>query len=122
MNTIMPDFDVNRDAGHNQDTGANPDAGTNQDTGHNPDAGPTPDTGANLDAGIGMDSDQAFNLDFDTKLNMAHAMVKVLNNADLVDCFTSVSARSMRNEADKAAYMAMREELLRRMQNKEELK
>lgn len=64
-----------------------------------------------------MDSDQAFNIDFETRLNMAHAMVKVLNNADLVDCFTSVSSRSMRNEADKAAYMAMREELLRRMQH-----
>ena len=75
------------------------------------------DTGANLDAGIGMDSEQYPNIDFDTRLNMAHAMVKVLNNADLVDCFTSVSARSMRNEADKAAYMAMREELLRRMQH-----
>jgi hypothetical protein len=44
-------------------------------------------------------------------------MVKVLNDMDLVDCFTSVSARSMRNEADKAAYMAMREELLQRMQH-----
>jgi len=75
------------------------------------------DTGANLDAGIGMDSEQYPNIDFDTRLNMARAMVKVLNNADLVDCFTSVSARSMRNEADKAAYMAMREELLRRMQH-----
>jgi hypothetical protein len=64
-----------------------------------------------------MDSEQYPNIDFDTRLNMARAMVKVLNNADLVDCFTSVSARSMRNEADKAAYMAMREELLRRMQH-----
>ena len=80
MNTIMPDFDVKKDA------------------------------------------EREININFDTKLNMARAMVKVLNNADLVDCFTSVSARSMRNEADKAAYMAMREELLRRMQNKEELK
>ena len=78
MNTIMPDFDVKKDA------------------------------------------EREININFDTKLNMARAMVKVLNNADLVDCFTSVSARSMRNEADKAAYMAMREELLRRMQNKEE--
>lgn len=75
MNTIMPDFDVKKDA------------------------------------------EYGFNLDFDTRLNMARAMVKVLNHADLVDCFTSVSARSMRNEADKAAYMAMREELLRRMQH-----
>ena len=80
MNTIMPDFDVKKDA------------------------------------------EREININFDTKLNMARAMVKVLNNADLVDCFTSVSARSMWNEADKAAYMAMREELLRRMQNKEELK
>ena len=63
------------------------------------------------------DAEHDFNIDFDTRLNMARAMVEVLNNADLVDCFTSVSARSMRNEADKAAYMAMREELLRRMQN-----
>ena len=78
MNTIMPDFDVKKDA------------------------------------------EREININFDTKLNMARAMVKVLNNADLVDCFTSVSARSMRNEADKAAYMAMREELLRRMQNEEE--
>jgi hypothetical protein len=67
-----------------------------------------------------MDSDQAFSIDFDTRLNMARAMVKVLNDMDLVDCFTSVSARSMRNEADKAAYMAMREELLRRMQHDDE--
>lgn len=93
VNTIKPDLDDKKDTETNQDTEAN------------------------LDAGIGMDSDQAFNIDFDTRLNMARAMVKVLNNADLVDCFTSVSARSMRNEADKAAYMAMREELLRRMQN-----
>ena len=78
MNTIMPDFDVKKDA------------------------------------------EREININFDTKLNMARAMVKVLNNADLVDCFTSVSTRSMRNEADKAAYMAMREELLRRMQNEEE--
>ena len=69
------------------------------------------------DAENSMDAEHDFNIDFDTRLNMARAMVKVLNNADLVDCFTSVSARSMRNEADKAAYMAMREELLRRMQN-----
>ena len=93
MNTIKSDFDIRNDTEANEDTEAN------------------------LDAGIGMDSDQAFNIDFETRLNMAHAMVKVLNNADLVDCFTSVSARSMRNEADKAAYMAMREELLRRMQH-----
>ena len=63
------------------------------------------------------DAEHDFNLDFDIRLNMARAMVKVLNDMDLVDCFTSVSSRSMRNEADKAAYMAMREELLRRMQN-----
>lgn len=63
------------------------------------------------------DAEHDFNLDFDIRLNMARAMVKVLNDMDLVDCFTSVSARSMRNEADKAAYMAMREELLRRMQH-----
>ena len=69
------------------------------------------------DAENSMDAEHDFNIDFDTRLNMARAMVKVLNNADLVDCFTSVSARSMRNEADKAAYMAMREELLRRMQH-----
>ena len=62
------------------------------------------------------DAEHDLNIDFETRLNMARAMVKVLNNADLVDCFTSVSARSMRNEADKAAYMAMREELLRRME------
>ena len=93
VNTIKPDVDVKNDTEANQDPGAN------------------------LDAGIGMDSDQAFNIGFDTRLNMARAMVKVLNDMDLVDCFTSVSARSMRNEADKAAYMAMREELLRRMQH-----
>ena len=69
------------------------------------------------DAENSMDAEHDFNIDFDTRLNMARAMVKVLNNADLVDCFTSVSSRSMRNEADKAAYMAMREELLRRMQH-----
>lgn len=69
------------------------------------------------DAENSMDAEHDFNIDFDARLNMARAMVKVLNNADLVDCFTSVSARSMRNEADKAAYMAMREELLRRMQH-----
>lgn len=69
------------------------------------------------DAENSMDSEQYPNIDFDTRLNMARTMVKVLNNADLVDCFTSVSARSMRNEADKTAYMAMREELLRRMQH-----
>ena len=63
------------------------------------------------------DAENDFNLDFDIRLNMARAMVKVLNDMDLVDCFTSVSARSMRNEADKAAYMAMREELLQRMQH-----
>lgn len=63
------------------------------------------------------DAEHDFNLDFDIRLNMARAMVKVLNDMDLVDCFTSVSARSMRNEADKAAYMAMREELLQRMQH-----
>lgn len=63
------------------------------------------------------DTEHDFNLDFDIRLNMARAMVKVLNDMDLVDCFTSVSARSMRNEADKAAYMAMREELLQRMQH-----
>ena len=63
---------------------------------------------------VKKDAEHDFNIDFDTRLNMARAMVKVLNHADLVDCFTSVSARSMRNEADKAAYMAMREELLRR--------
>jgi len=63
------------------------------------------------------DAEHDFNLDCDIRLNMARAMVKVLNDMDLVDCFTSVSARSMRNEADKAAYMAMREELLRRMQH-----
>lgn len=79
-----------------------------------------PDFDDKKDAKNSMDSDQAFNIDFDTRLNMARAMVKVLNNADLVDCFTSVSARSMRNEADKAAYMAMREELLRRMQHDDE--
>ena len=93
MNTIKLDLDDKKDTETNQDTEAN------------------------LDAGIGMDSDQAFNIGFDTRLNMARAMVKVLNNADLVDCFTSVSARSMRNEVDKAAYMAMREELLQRMQH-----
>ncbi len=76
-----------------------------------------PDFDVKKDAENNMDSEHDFNFDFDTRLNMARAMVKVLNNADLVDCFTSVSARSMRNEADKAAYMAMREELLRRMQN-----
>ena len=64
-----------------------------------------------------LDDKHDFNLDFDIRLNMARAMVKVLNDMDLVDCFTSVSARSMRNEADKAAYMAMREELLQRMQH-----
>ena len=69
------------------------------------------------DAESSMDPEHDFNIDFDTRLNMARAMVEVLNNADLVDCFTSVSARSMRNEADKAAYMAMREELLQRMQH-----
>ena len=69
------------------------------------------------DAENSMDAEHDFNIDFDTRLNMARAMVKVLNNADLVDCFTSVSSRSMRNEADKAAYLAMREELLRRMQH-----
>ena len=69
-----------------------------------------------LDLDDKKDAEHDFNIDFDTRLNMARAMVKVLNNADLVDCFTSVSSRSMRNEADKAAYMAMREELLRRMQ------
>ena len=69
------------------------------------------------DAESSMDAEHDFNLDFDIRLNMARAMVKVLNDMDLVDCFTSVSARSMRNEADKAAYMAMREELLRRMQH-----
>ena len=63
------------------------------------------------------DAEHDFNLDFDIRLNMARAMVKVLNDMDLVDCFTSVSSRSMRNEADKAAYMAMREELLQRMQH-----
>lgn len=63
------------------------------------------------------DAEHDFNLDFDIRLNMARAMVKVLNDMDLVDCFTSVSSRSMRSEADKAAYMAMREELLRRMQH-----
>ena len=73
--------------------------------------------GEKNDAESSMDAEHDFNIDFDTRLNMARAMVEVLNNADLVDCFTSVSARSMRNEADKAAYMAMREELLRRMQN-----
>lgn len=73
-----------------------------------------------FDAESSIDSGGIQDIDFDTKLNMARAMVKVLNNADLVDCFTSVSTRSMRNEADKAAYMAMREELLRRMQNDEE--
>ena len=80
-----------------------------------------PDYDVKKDAENSIDSGgmQDLNIDFDTRLNMAHAMVKVLNNADLVDCFTSVSARSMRNEADKAAYMAMREELLRRMQNEE---
>ena len=62
---------------------------------------------------------QDCNIDFETRLNMSRAMVKVLNDMDLVDCFTSVSARSMRIEADKAAYMAMREELLRRLQNGE---
>ena len=65
---------------------------------------------------IDSEAMQDLKIDFDTRLNMARAMVKVLNHADLVDCFTSVSARSMRNEADKAAYMAMREELLRRME------
>ena len=75
-----------------------------------------PDFDVKKDAENNMDSEHDFNIDFDTRLNMARAMVKVLNNADLVDCFTSVSARSMRNEADKAAYMAMREELLRRME------
>lgn len=69
------------------------------------------------DAESSMDAEHDFNLDFDIRLNMARAMVKVLNDMDLVDCFTSVSARSMRNEADKAAYMAMREELLQRMQH-----
>lgn len=69
------------------------------------------------DAENSMDAEHDFNIDFDTRLNMARAMVKVLNDMDLVDCFTSVSARSMRNEADKAAYMAMREELLQRMQH-----
>ena len=69
------------------------------------------------DAENSMDAEHDFNLDFDIRLNMARAMVKVLNDMDLVDCFTSVSSRSMRNEADKAAYMAMREELLRRMQH-----
>ena len=66
---------------------------------------------------VKKDAEHDFNLDFDIRLNMARAMVKVLNDMDLVDCFTSVSARSMRNEADKAAYMAMREELLQRMQH-----
>lgn len=70
-----------------------------------------------LDLDDKKDAEHDFNLDFDIRLNMARAMVKVLNDMDLVDCFTSVSARSMRNEADKAAYMAMREELLRRMQH-----
>ena len=70
-----------------------------------------------LDLDDKKDSEHDFNLDFDIRLNMARAMVKVLNDMDLVDCFTSVSARSMRNEADKAAYMAMREELLQRMQH-----
>ena len=70
-----------------------------------------------LDLDDKEDAEHDFNLDFDTRLNMARAMVKVLNDMDLVDCFTSVSARSMRNEADKAAYMAMREELLQRMQH-----
>lgn len=70
-----------------------------------------------LDLDDKKDAEQDFKLDFDIRLNMARAMVKVLNDMDLVDCFTSVSARSMRNEADKAAYMAMREELLRRMQH-----
>ena len=70
-----------------------------------------------LDLDDKEDAEHDFNLDFDIRLNMARAMVKVLNDMDLVDCFTSVSARSMRNEADKAAYMAMREELLQRMQH-----
>ena len=70
-----------------------------------------------LDLDDKKDAEHDFNLDFDIRLNMARAMVKVLNDMDLVDCFTSVSARSMRNEADKAAYMAMREELLQRMQH-----
>ena len=89
MNRIMPDYDVKRD------------------------------TGANLAAESDIDAEHDFNLDFDIRLNMARAMVKVLNDMDLVDCFTSVSARSMRNEDDKVAYMAMREELLRRMQNED---
>ena len=70
-----------------------------------------------LDLDDKEDAEHDFNLDFGIRLNMARAMVKVLNDMDLVDCFTSVSARSMRNEADKAAYMAMREELLQRMQH-----
>ena len=113
MNTIKPDFDVKKDTESNQDTEANLDTGANMDTGANQ------CTEDNLDAENSMDVEHDINIDFDTKLNMARAMVKVLNDMDLVDCFTSVSARSMRNEDDKVAYMAMREELLRRMQNED---
>ena len=64
---------------------------------------------------INTERTQDFNIDFETRLNMFRAMVKVLDNMNLVDAFTSVSGRSMRIEEDKAMYMAMREELLRRL-------